>query len=281
MSEFCPIIINGSNLVSDSFNNKFRFDFQGGQIDLSRAKMSLSNISLYYSWFNITAAQTNNVFQISFPKAAITLYTLTIPDGSYSIDQLNAYVQFFSIQNGLYLINAAGDYVYYIEFQTNSSLYAVQINLFPLPLALPGGWTNPGGLTFNAVSQTPQVIILSNNFTNIVGFSAGTYPAAPALVQTSITSNITPQVSPVQSLILAVDILNNRVASPSTLLYSFSPAESSGFGTLINSRVSEYFWVPIRSGNRSSFVVSILDQNGDAIKLNDTNLIIQLLLAFE
>ena len=48
-----------------------------------------------------------------------------LPDGYYDISSINPNIQQFCIANGLYLVIAAGEYVYYLELVENSTYYAI------------------------------------------------------------------------------------------------------------------------------------------------------------
>jgi hypothetical protein len=235
-------------------------------------------VSIYYSWFNISATNNNNTFQFVWPTfAGSTTYTVTITDGYYDIPGLNSYLQQFCITNGLYLVNATGDYVYYLEFVTNSNYYAIQLNCYPVPTALPVGWTNPGSITFPVVASTPQLIVPATEFTTLIGFNAGTYPAAFQATNYSKLSDFTPQVTPIQSLILACTLLSNKYSNPNTVLYSFSPAGTT-FGSIIQSQPAFPSWVDIADGSYSFFDIQFLDQNFNNVILKDTNIVVQLLI---
>eukprot|EP00952_Eustigmatos_sp_NYUAD-ZCMA_P003085 13407-Eustigmatos_ZCMA.PRE.1 len=76
------------------------------------------------------------------------------------------------VSNGHYLTDSNGDYVYYIEFQENSVYYAVQLNCYYVPTALPSGYSNPASMTFPATNKTPQVVIPSTNIQDVLGITA-------------------------------------------------------------------------------------------------------------
>ena len=274
-----PIIINGNSLVSDPFNNKYRYEFPIGSVNFKNSKVSVSNVSLYYSWFNITQANNNNTFSFIWYGTLTTQFDVIIQDGFYDITALNSYLQDFCVENDLYLIDANGDFVYYLEFVENATYYSIQFNSYPIPTALPAGFTAPAGWSgFPATASTPQLIVNStDDFGNIIGFDAGTYPSATQTTNYSKLSDFTPQVSVVQSLILACSLLNNRYSVPNTALYSFSPSQVS-FGSLIVSEPTEHEYIDIEDGTYPNFEVEILDQNFNPIYIRDTNLIIQLMI---
>ncbi|ETP00004.1 hypothetical protein F441_22575, partial [Phytophthora nicotianae CJ01A1] len=84
-------------------------------------------------WKAITAQRQNNSFKIIWPIAATTTtYSITLPDGTYSASDINNYLQYWSIQNNLYLTNnTTGEYYYFISCAENPSAYAIQFTMLP------------------------------------------------------------------------------------------------------------------------------------------------------
>ena len=83
-------------------------------------------------------------------------------------------------------------------------------------------------------NNTLQIIISSsNNFKNIIGFSAGTYPNTLQQTTYNILGDITPNLTPVNSLIVQCSIINNYVASPSNILDCI-PINNVSFGSNIS-----------------------------------------------
>jgi hypothetical protein len=277
-TQLYPIILNSSNAVAGTNNSIYRYNFPQGSVKFNKSKVAVASISMYYSWYNILASLGNNTFTYTwYGFGTSVIETITIPDGFYDIAALNAYLQSQMIANGHYLIDASGDYVYYLEFATNSTYYSIQLNSYPIPTALPTGYSNPAVITFPAVATTPQITIISNAFRDIIGFNAGTYPAAVQTTTYSKLSDFTPQVSPTQSVILSCTLLNNKYSNPGTVLYSFSPAGVS-FGSLIEAKPSQFSFVDIQSGNYNTFDITFLDQSFNFLKINDNNLVVQLLI---
>lgn len=174
-------------------NNTFAYDFGRTVWTTSETKMSLSNFSVPFSWYNITAALNNNLFGytwfdggtttsvyggIQYPAApaAVTdqgnFFPLTIPDGYYDIPAFNAFLQFSMIKNGHYMIDDHGNYVYFLEIVQNPTTYRVQINSYQLPNnGVPSGWTAGANTIVTAggaspVAQphpTPQLLLFPTN----------------------------------------------------------------------------------------------------------------------
>jgi hypothetical protein len=275
-----PIILNTASVVNDIFKNKYIYTFPSGSVKFQNSKVALGNISMYYSWFNISVANQNNTYSFNFPtNVGNVLYTVIMPDGFYTIAQLNDYLQQFCITNQLYLLDGSGNFVYFLAFRENPTYYSVEVDTFAVPTAaqLAGlGYTNPNAIPLPLAATTTQLIVPNTLFQNLIGFTAGSYPTVQGSTTQSFLSTFTPQVSPVQSLILSCSLLNNKYANPRTVLFSFSP--NVGFGSIIDVRPNEYFWVDVQNGNYASFQIEFLDQSFNPVVINDSNLIIQLLI---
>lgn len=275
-----PIILNSTNLISDQFNNKYRYVFPNGNNYFNKAKVAVGNINIYYSWFNITAAENNNVFEFVWYGTLTVNHQVTIQDGFYDIAALNSYLQNYCITNGLYLIDPNGNFVFYLEFIENPVYYSIQFNSYPIPTALPAGWTSPSNWQgFPVTTSTPQLIVLNNNFQNYIGFNQGTYPNPTQTTIYSKISDFTPQVSNVQSIIVSCNLLNNKFSIPNTILFTFSPDVS--FGSLIMVNPSEHEYINIQDGLYNDFQIEFLDQNFNPITINDSNLVIQVLIKID
>ena len=268
------IILNSTNIVPNSGNSNFIYNFPAGGTQFKNDEIALSNISMYYSWFNINQAlYNNNVFNYIWLG---TTYVVTIPDGNYQIKELNDYLQWVMIQNGHYLVDGGGNYVYYLELILNVSRYAVEFIASPIPTALPSGWSNPAGLVFPATATTPQIQILStNNFYKIIGFNAGTYPTPTQSTIYSKLSDTAPQVSPINSIIMECNLINNNLALPSKLLYSFT-IQNVAFGDVLNISVPEFSWNDIADGFYDRIQIELKDQNLNSIQINDSQIVILL-----
>jgi hypothetical protein len=269
------LIINGNNLdTSDRTNSRYVFQFSGTK-KIENTKVCISNCSVFYNWYNISASFSNNTFSFIFPNGAgFTTYNVTIPDGYYSIPDLNSYLQQFMINNNLYLVNPAGQFVYYLEIIENPSAYKIQLNCYPVPTALPGSWTNPG-IVFPPVLTTPQFVIPATNFRNLIGFNAQTFPVTPQTTTQSKLSDFTPRVNTIENVIIRSNLVSNSIANPSDTLYSFN-ASGTTFGGLVNSQPNFPLYLDVQDGYYSSIDIQFCDQNFNPIQFNDPNIIVQL-----
>ena len=196
------LIVNSSNVVANTNNSVFKYNFPAGNVEFMKGqKLALGSIQMYYSTFNITAAQGNNTF--SYIWVDNREITITIPDGFYEIATLNDFLHFVMVQQGHYLLDSAGNYYYFITLVVNSSTYQIDVNCFPISLATyPVATYTIGTYTSSTITTsspttpvlwsrpttaiTPMFRVLATNFRNIVGFQAGYYPQG----QTGFSSTI-------------------------------------------------------------------------------------------
>ena len=85
------IFVNTENTKINE-SHRFRLDLTD-KLNLKNHKknMALANLSIYYTWKNIKSEYNNNKFKISAPTWN---ETFDLPDGSYSIDDIQDYFEF-------------------------------------------------------------------------------------------------------------------------------------------------------------------------------------------
>jgi hypothetical protein len=273
------ITLTANNIANRNLgNNRLVYQFQQGGVTFKNNELALGTLQLYYSWFNITSAYRNNTYQYRWIDG--TLVTITMPDGNYSVLELNAYLENIMVQNNHYLLNTTtGDFVYYLQLQVNATYYAVQFNSFPVPNALPPGYALPAGATWvlPAVDSTPQLIILANGFRDIIGFNDGTYPAVSQTTTYSTLSVIAPQVNPVSSLQINCSIATNPYSTQSRVIYSTGIPETV-FGGQINIATPEYAFTRLVDGTYNLFEISITDQDNRPIVFQDPQISLMLII---
>lgn len=271
------LILNSTNCVNpQEEGNIYEFQFASTK-RFESAKIALSNISLFNSFFNIEAKFGNNTFSYVWYNAggAVSPVTITIPDGRYSIADLNAYLQSIMIQNAHYLIDNLGNFVYYLEIIENPVFYSIQFNSYAIPTALPSGWSTPSGwVSFPLTATTPQIVV-AGGFAEFLGFTPGTYPSPVQSTNYSKISDTTPRTNRVENIIVRCNIVNNQISSTPDVLYSFNRGNAV-FGGLINSSPAEYLYVDVTSGYFDRIRVTLVDQDFRACELNDINVVIQL-----
>lgn len=120
-----------------------------------------------------------------------------------------------------------------------------------------------------------QFIVPATNLTTLIGFEAGTYPSAVEATTQSFLSTSTPQVSPVQSLILACNLVNNPLSNPSNLFYPFSVGDAL-FGGLVSANPNELIWLDCQEGSFQTIEITFLDQLYRPVAIGDTDVLVQL-----
>ena len=276
------LVLNSNNVVSGSSNSRYSYTFLNNNLAiLDEAEIAISNITMPYSWFNITAAYDNQTFNIFFPigSSGSQTFPVIIPPGFYTITQMNEYLQQLSILLGLYLIDNNGNYVYYITFLYNPTTYGVQLICSLVPTSLPAGWTQPTNwYGFPTVSRTPQVeLIATSNFYQLIGFVNGAfYPATGDIVDRSFISTTTPIGSNINSLVIRCNLVNNPVGFPSDILDTM-PITAT-FGSNINYSPPALKWVKLAAGTYQKMEIQFVDQNLNSMTILDSNVCISLLI---
>lgn len=270
------IIINQSNIVSGSNNTQFLYKFPVTQ-KFEDIQIALANLNFNQSIFNVTVDNNNNKFEyVWYDAVGSTTITVTMPNGIYQLEDINAFLQFTMVQNNHYLINDVGDYVYYISLTKNLVYYKYEISCDPIPTALPFGWSAPVGFTYPVVATTPQVIIPSTKIQSLLGFPAGTYPTpVQATTYNELSPNV-PQIFPVSSLLIACSLVNNDLQYPNQVFYSFINDQPAG--TPVSIIPSEYAFINLNDGYYHSLSIQILDQFFQPISITDPDILMNLLL---
>ncbi|GMF23715.1 unnamed protein product [Phytophthora lilii] len=250
-----PILLNLNNQVA---THQFRYRFSQ-PIDFSQYEIALGSISIYYSWRAITAQRQNNSFKIIWPTASTTTtYSITLPDGTYSASDINNYLQYFCIQNNLYLINnTTGQYYYFISCAENPSSYALQFSLQPVKNIT--GYTAASGMpTMPATAYTPQLQIDNAAFGTIIGFTPATYPPAQTTSVYAVNSNLVPQLDPTAAVVVTCSNLYNPIASNNQILHTFTSAGVE-YGQLITTSQAQALAYTPMQGTNSELTLSFLD----------------------
>jgi hypothetical protein len=280
------LILNGSNNVNTQTNTQFKYQFLGGNFTAENMEMCISALTIPYSFFNVTQYYNNQSFSIIFPTGATTqTLSITLPAGFYLVSDIENYIQNQCIANGLYLINASGQYVYYFNIYTNTTYYSTQIVCSVLPTSLPTGYSYATSGTYSSLAglpttanKVPQLVLPSTGGINtIIGWVAGTFPSSSTQPGGySAYGTVTPVGSNINSIVMRCSILKNYVTSPSDILDGF-PINAT-FGSNITYVPSFEKWIPINNGTFSNFVLNFVDQNLNIIYAQDPNISVTILI---
>ena len=262
------IIINQSHSVSYD-KSKFSIKLPSPAF-ISNKQCALAYLGIYYSWRNITAGMGNNSFQYKFNR---TVYDVVIPDGFYTIDDLNNFLQYIMEKNGHCIYDDEGEPAFYISFNANLIYYQVSFTLTRVPTTLPVGFTNPNNISLSGL--LPELIFSNSNFNKLLGINIGTYPTTantPVVGNAySFNSQNVAQISPVTTVLVSCNLVfNNNNNLNRHIFYQFTP--NSTYGSYMTFQVPYLIWYEVSAGNYDNIEMQFSDQDGNPLNLIDTNI---------
>lgn len=188
-------------------NSRFLYKFNKKPVFTEESRISIGNISIPYSWYNLTEAFGNNVISYQF---CAKQRRITIPDGFYSEYTLNQLLQSVMYKCGDYLLNGDGQVVYFLEIVVNIIRYRLQFNSFsqsygPLPTGytVPSNWNstvNDDVVSTTDVTTLNSYVPISSGTLSalqpatlaaaMVGSTPGTFPGGILKVQDNSVSKV-------------------------------------------------------------------------------------------
>ena len=270
------IVINSSNYVVNS-TNSFIYTLPQTVKLSNKSKIGVASLSVYNSTFNITSTRGNNTLTFIWPSLVPQTKIYTIPDGYYSSSDLNYFLQSKMYADGLYVsANSGTNVIYFFEIVQNSVQYSIQLNSYYLPTAVNAttlGYSLPSGASWNYpnTNACPQ-LTFNSSFGALLGFAPQTYPLSPLATNQSKISEITPNISPVDSYILTCNFVNSKYSIPSN--YFFSLPLSGSLGTLINYASSSVVYNDIAPNIYSNIVIQFYDQLFNKLEMKDKEIVL-------
>lgn len=274
------LVLNNNN-VKGSNKNLYTFNFQQGGFNVPpNSSICVSQITIPYSWFNISNTYYQNA-TISYrwysTSSIFVTYDFTFPDGFYSTSDLNYALQNYMISQNQYAIdNANGNYYFFINIYSNQTYYSNQLILNPVPTTIINTvYTYPVGFIVSSANYCPTIQFISS-LTDILGFSDTILYGYQQIISTNYLSSSTPNATPVNSLILLCDKVNNIVNTPSTLIDTMTI--NSAFGSNIDYVPCYEKFVSLVEGTYATLSIQFCDQNYNPLIMNDSNVMISLLI---
>lgn len=261
------ITFSTANLdTSTTNNNTMIINSTSGNYELSGWEASLTSLTFGNSVYTFLTPAS---FTLNIPTSTGTNSVVgTMPAGSYSIADFNAFLQYVSTNNDFYLMNGS-EPVYFIAALDNRTTYRVDLQFNPVPTSLPAGYTNPAGMTFPATAEYPSLTISDSRILRLLGFEAGTYPSSttPAVDNLSVSGTEFPVENPNPFFFVFLNCATNTINRFSNYL-SFVPVGNTPKGNDIEYIPPYPVWVRC-TGSFPQLVVSIKDMNGsDVIQQN-------------
>ena len=183
------LILNSRHRTSQ---NRYEYVFPSNVKFDKGDRVALQGVSLYNSVFNVESQRGNNRISLIWNADTSVQYDWVLPDGFYDVAALNYFVLSQCTLNNLYLVDTHGDPVFFAEVLTQPITYSIQISVYPLPTAdqmTALGLSYPTVHSWNApaVATTPQLIIPSQTFGDLIGFQQGTYPSVTGAANVQFT----------------------------------------------------------------------------------------------
>ena len=85
------IVINSSHFIAGN-KGTFVYNLPSSWTSDGSAGVALASLTMYNCIFNITSDRGNNVISFIWNVTTLITYTWTIPDGYYSVSNLNYYI---------------------------------------------------------------------------------------------------------------------------------------------------------------------------------------------
>ena len=284
------------------------------------AEIALTSLSMFNSWFNISAARGNNWLMYAWPVSVSgtdqwQYFYVTLADGSYTIDEVNQTLQNAMLANLTYLLttvtatNPVSTVVYPLQIVDNSGLYyRTTVTSFPVPV---GGtsaqYTSPSGQSWTPNAQHaeyPALYIpgyvnptnpttISNqtqetqnglypagyntpgyySMSKFLGLTPGAYPPTAVNSANSTATYVAngafaPMVQSTGVVNILCSLIRQDGFQPGgEILYSFSPQVATG--EEIIERPHARYWAPIVDGNANNVTLTFVDENLNALQMQD------------
>jgi hypothetical protein len=274
------ISINTTHYIG---NNMYRLKLPQAVQFKKSDTLSLYSFSMYNSFYNISASQYQNT-QITFTWFDGTIYNWLIPDGYYSLSDLNLWLQQQFIINKLYCVNSNNSQnIYFVTFQTNSVLYIAQIDVYFMPSSANAtlyGYQKRSGATWNFPgSNLMNKITINSNLKSYFGTTQTTFGEITPAQNMNYLSNICPTVSPVFSIFLGCNLVVSNYNQIANLFAQFPI--SASYGNLIKIESSIDALISIKEGIYSEIIITLWDQENRPLIFIDNELTLFLIVQTE
>ena len=191
--------------------------------------ITLSNLSIYYTWKNIKSSYNNNKFKISAP---IWNDKFELPDGSYSVSDIQDYFEYILKKHGEDIDKPSVQiYVNKIENRVTFKFK----NGYSLELLT--------SETMKLLGSTENKITNDKNGENV------------------------PHLEITEVVLVHCDIVNNNYQQESRVLYTFVPNKS--FGSLLEISPTNHINLKIFNSEYDKIKVWFTDQNSESLEIED------------
>ena len=211
-----------SHLLTLNLTNKL-------DLRLGEKVIALSNLSIYYTLRNIKSSCNNNKFEIS---AQTWNDKFELPDGSYSISDIQDYFKYISKKHGEDIDKPS------VQIYVNKNENRVRFNI-------------KNGYSLELL--TPETMKLLGNTKN-------------KLTKDKNDENV-PHLEIKEVVLAHCNIVNNDYQQDSRVLYTFAP--NKPFGGLLEISPTNHIFIKTFNSEYGEIKVWFIDQNKQALEIED------------
>ena len=210
--------------------NRFKYDLID-KLDLKHPNknMALGNLSIYYTWKNVTSTYNNNNFKISAPTWN---KTFDLPDGLYNISEIQDYIEYIIKKHKT--IGETAPILIYTNTINNRIVFKIKsgykLELFSKE-------------TMKLLGSTKDIIDADKNSENV------------------------PRLENVEVVLVNCNLVNNSYQQASRVLFTFVPIKKHG--QLISISPHSLVFLKTMNTEFSEIEVWFTDQNNNALEIED------------
>ena len=191
--------------------------------------MALANLSIYYTWKNVKSIYKNNKLKISAPTWN---GTFDLPDGSYSISEIQDYIEYIIKKHETIDENAL--ILIYANTITNRIVFKIKSG-YKLELLYKE--------TMKLLGSTKNIIGLDKNSENV------------------------PRLENVEVVLVHCNLVNNSYQQHSRVLFTFVPTKR--YGQLISISPHSLVFLKTMNTEFSEIEIWFMVQNNNALEIED------------
>ena len=231
------IVLNTAN-AGTTEDHKLRLSLTS-DLHLNNNLVSLSHCSIYYNWKNFKKEYGNTQFTIHHLPST-TIIVVDLPDGSYSVRDINNYIH--------HIMKLAG-------YENADGTYDINV------------YANP---VYNRVTISVSNVFqfsMTDPFARMLGFDT----TQTQITNAEVNGNLVPQIEVVDTVLIHCNLVDNRVTHDSSILFAFVPNDS--FGNLLSITPNYPQNRFCRNASFSYVEVYFTDQDGKALHVEDRILV--------
>ena len=195
--------------------------------------IALSNLSIYYTWKNVKKSYKNGKFKITAPGWN---EEFELPDGSYTVADINDYFQFIIEKH------AKAD-----KKDAEKDSIRIYINKIQnrITFKIKTGWS------LELLTQETQKLLGSKN----------------KKIDSTRNGELVPEMEITEVVLVHCNLVNNNYQRDSRILHTFTP--DKGFGQLLSISPAQFVWLNTFRSEFTSIEVWLTDQDSRPLEIVD------------